>query len=304
MHKFKLTRVLLRSVFILFVVLNLACIDNNTSKANKNNKEASTALGANQQSNDSINYDLTKMEKFIMPDALMEISGIALNQLDPKMFYAIQDEDGLLYRFALGDKKLNSVKFAAPGDYEDLSIINNQVIVLKSNGTLYKFPINLKSTEINQVKEYKKIVPKAEYEGLFADPETNLVYVLTKEQKETKYTSIYVLKITDSGFENVEEKTITNEMIHSFLGGKKIKFKPSALAKNPVTKNWFILSSVNQMLMELNPQFEIMAIKEFETGDFVQPEGLTFDLNQNLYISNEGDALNAGNILKFVPLRK
>ena len=84
-------------------------------------------------------YDLSKPEKFSMPESLLEISGIAFNKGNPDTVYAIQDEEGRLFKLAWNNKKQVNAKFGKAGDYEDVAILKDKVIVLKSNGTLYSF---------------------------------------------------------------------------------------------------------------------------------------------------------------------
>jgi uncharacterized protein YjiK len=87
-------------------------------------------------------------------------------------------------------------------------------------------------------------------------------------------------------------------MIQSGAENGKIKFHPSALGKNPVTHEWFILSSVNKMLLVLDKQWKLTNFVRLNPSLFKQPEGLAFNSKGDLYISNEGGA-EAPNILMF-----
>ena len=70
-------------------------------------------------------------------------------------------------------------------------------------------------------------------------------------------------------------------------------------AKNPVTGEWFIVSAVNQLLVVADSNWTILNSYHLSGNDFNQPEGLAFDRDGNMYISNEGDDVTSGNILKF-----
>src|ERR1700704_315030 len=87
-------------------------------------------------------YDLNKPEKFIVPDGLNEISGISFYKGKSDTIYAEQDEKGELFYLHLGDKTARHVKFAKKGDFEDIAIINEQVILLRSDGILFSFPFS------------------------------------------------------------------------------------------------------------------------------------------------------------------
>jgi uncharacterized protein YjiK len=89
--------------------------------------------------------------------------------------------------------------------------------------------------------------------------------------------------------------------IKSFAGKVKRGFRPSAIARNPLNNEWYILSSVNKLLIVADKEWKVLAVHELNGNKFNQPEGIAFDLHGNLYISNEGDDLAEGNILKFKP---
>ena len=94
---------------------------------------------AEKKSGNLNGYNLNKPERFSMPSSLIEISGIAFNHGVPDAIYAIQDEEGKFYKVTLGVKKQTHSKFAKSGDYEDVAISHDRVVVLKSNGSLYSF---------------------------------------------------------------------------------------------------------------------------------------------------------------------
>ncbi len=249
-------------------------------------------------------YDLTKPQKYSMPDILQEISGIAFNKGDNTFVYAQQDEDGKLFKLPLGTKDETKTKFAGKGDYEDVTIINNWVILLKSNGDLFSFPLSeTKNAETTNVKESIGLVPKGEYEGMFADEASGQVYLLCKnckQDKGSKFTSGSILtfqkdgSLTPKGSFKIDASKMDN-----LSGKKKGTFHPSALAINPLTKEWYVVSSVNKALVILDAKWQVKNVYHLNSNTFNQPEGIAFDKNGNLYISNEGSETQVGNILRF-----
>lgn len=249
-------------------------------------------------------YDLTKPTKYKMPDDLLEISGIAFIQGNPDVFYAIQDEEGKLFYGNLGDTRVEHTKYGKHGDYEDVAICGNTVIVLKSNGKLYTFPLGeIKEQELTHVQELTDILPPGEYESMYADEAAKKLYVLCKNcetEKTTKSSTGYIFNILPNrtvqaaGNFKIEVKQITD-----LIKDNKIKFRPSAMAKNPLTKEWYIVSAVNNLLVVTNAAFKVTAVYPLEHKTFLQPEGLAFDNKGNMYISNEGDEFSRGSVLKF-----
>ena len=252
-------------------------------------------------------YDLTKPEVFDMPMSLMEISGITFYEGKSDIVYAVQDEEGKLFRLPWQNQKYKHTKFAGKGDYEDVTILKNQVVILKSNGSLFTFPFSeTQLDETNKAKEWKGLLPKGEYEALFGDETSGKIYVLCKScsvDNPEKKVSGFILS---SG--NAVEKTGNFSLNVAELKnlGIKVKkgFQPSALAKNPLNGDWYVLSSSNKALVVLDKNWKAKDFYPLSSNNFGQPEGIVFDKMGNLYISNEGDDMKDGNILKFKRLAK
>ncbi len=249
-------------------------------------------------------YDFNNPEKFRVVENLLEISGIALYKGSSDTFYAIEDEDGKLFRFHLGDKKPFSSKFGKRGDYEDIAICNEQVIVLRSDGVLFSFPFSeAGNKEIVNVREWKDILPPGEFEGMYADNVTGKLYILCKhcsDDNTKKQISGYIFEVAPDGtISGTGGFSVSVKDIEKISGEKKLSFHPSALAKNMQTQQWYIVSSVNKLLVVTDAEWKIKEVYPLQPALFSQPEGIAFDNDQNLYISNEGDELKSGDILKF-----
>jgi hypothetical protein len=249
-------------------------------------------------------YNLTKPESYDMPDELHEISGIAFHYGKPDSIYAEQDEDGKVYYFRLGDKRIKNTTFGKHGDYEDIAILGEQVVMLRSDGVLFVFPFaGLRKPEVTDVQKWNKILPDGEYEGLYANEKEQQLYVLCKHcsmDNTSKASSGFIFKLAANG--SVKQSgtfTVNVKDIEALTGSGKITFHPSALTKNPRTNEWYILSSVNKILVVADSNWKIKAVYPIDPGLFIQPEGITFDNQNNLYISNEGDKITPGNIYKF-----
>jgi uncharacterized protein YjiK len=76
-------------------------------------------------------------------------------------------------------------------------------------------------------------------------------------------------------------------------------FAPSGIAIHPITSEIFVISSQGKKLLILSPEGKKNALIELNPKNFVQPEGICFTPNGDLFISSEGVNSNSY-ILKFV----
>ncbi|TDO22802.1 SdiA-regulated domain-containing protein [Pedobacter duraquae] len=250
-------------------------------------------------------YNLNSPEKFIMPEDLLEISGIAFQGMNGKTVYSIQDEDGKLFAQNWGIKKATAVKFASKGDYEDVAIYKQTVFVLKSSGSLFVFPLaDINKKKSLSVREWKKILPKGEYESMYIDEPTHKIYILGKnntDDHKARVSTGYIYNY-DPATGNIafsSNFSIKSKEIEAMGQEIRTGLKASAMTLNPVTKEWYVLSSVNKILVIVGADWKVKAVHRLDSSIFNQPEGMAFDNQRNLYISNEGDELSNGNILKF-----
>src|SRR3954454_2720569 len=198
-------------------------------------------------------YDLNNPQVYKLPKVLSEISGISFLNGNSNTIYAEQDEEGKLFYFQLGSNDIRETKFGRKGDYEDVQLCNGYVVMLRSDGALFKFSTNdIDNKEVKNVQEFNNLLPNGEYEGLYADNTSNKLYVLCKHcnEKLTNINSIYTLSLSDNGDIKPDGNfTIDVKQIAAKAGVKKLDFKPSALAKNIHTNEWYIVSSENKLLV-------------------------------------------------------
>jgi hypothetical protein len=255
-----------------------------------------------KESSELNHYRLDKPEKFILQESLLEISGIAFKDGNPDTILAINDESGKVFRMSWGQKRQHHTKFGRQGDYEDIAVVGRQVFVLRSNGSLHRFPFSdLVYQESDHATELHGLVPEGEYEGMFASESAHTMYILCKKcgaDYARNASTGYVLSVRDS-IRVISRFQIDVDAAKDFPGKVKEGFRPSALAQNPVSKEWFFLSSANRLLVLTDEKWRIKQFCHLSEKIFNQPEGIAFDKAGNLYVSNEGDQAHPGNILRF-----
>lgn len=243
-------------------------------------------------------YDLTNPERTLLKESLIEISGVTFSGSTDSAF-AINDEQAKLFYFHLGDEKTNSVRFGKAGDYEDVSLNGKTVFVLRSDGTLYSFSADSLNEKDVEPHVIKNAFEKGEYESMYIKSDEHRLIVLCKDcKKEKKHIVSYQATLVRDSITEVKKFFIDTESLNETYN-LKFGFRPSALTWNDKTHEWFIISAVNQLLLITDNNWVTRAVYELDPKLFTQPEGMAFDHEYNLYISNEGNEIHNGNILKF-----
>jgi uncharacterized protein YjiK len=260
-------------------------------------------------------YDLkVPDEKHFLPYALSEISGLAY--LPEDKLLCVDDESGKVFEYDLKSRKIvNAVTFNHPGDFEGVELVGTMVYVLESDGDLFSFPYARKD-QTESKKFENKLSQKNDTEGLGYNPYSGRLLIACKEEEDIKGTNakgktVYEFDleqealIPDPIFEMTSKKMETFFERHRKFDYEKerIKFKPSAIAYNPLDGYFYLLASVGKMLIVIDKDANIRATYPIAPRILNQPEGITFSESGVMYISSEGEG-DKGYIIRFNPKRK
>lgn len=260
---------------------------------------------------------------FELPEQLKEISGLTLSP-DGQQLCAINDENGIIYFI---DKKegevKREVKFHKNGDYEGIETVGKSIFIVKSTGTVYKVD-NLEKDSVSFKKGKYLLKKENDTEGLGFDSKNNQLLFACKgraclhsgctiEGCLTK-KSIYRMDMNRNRVAKEPAFDITIKTVLEFLKKNKpeeeannfesfidkddghLHFHPSALAVHPISGDIFILSSKGKTLIVLSEDGEIKQMEKLNKKIHRQPEGITFDKDGTMYISNEGKKEKKGKI--------
>lgn len=236
------------------------------------------------------NYDFSKYNSHKIDLALQEISGITWDAKND-IFYAINDEYGKLFTLDKTSKAIiNKYDFGSNGDYEDVAIFKDTVYILRSDGTIIKFlndnKGNTSGIEVGKVP----VSGTNDFETMYSDTLRNALVVICKNCNgdDGKSVSAYAFYPDSIGFDNKPFFVLDAEKIALLSPDKSSKFQPSAAAIHPKLNKLFILSSVSHQLVVANLNGEVESVHRLAPKLFLQPEGITFKNNGDMFISNEG----------------
>lgn len=248
-------------------------------------------------------YDLNTPNKIVLPSALDEISGISYYPKDSSVFAEI-DEDGLLFKISLkGDGKIQQWRYDKKHDFEDIVMHDSTFYILESNGDIETLKFDGDTLKKNKSKFPDADKKENEFETLYYDNNLGLVMLCKNcEDDKKKVVTAFVCK-PDSSIYNVTFQ-IDVKPVAEKTDDKKVHFKPSAAAINPVTNELYILASVNKLLAVADRNGNIKNVYALDPTTFNQPEGITFTPSGDLLISNEKGDEDAATLLIFKPKRK
>ena len=229
-----------------------------------------------------------------MPSILNEISGITA--LNDSIMACINDEKGQVYFYHLVHNKIDTIiSFTGKGDFEDIVMMDSTVYILESKGVIWKVVLNSEPVEITK---YETALPSSlDMEGLTHDDQGIRLLIAAKNKIKNsdgqKVNVIYQFDLTTHTSTDIPLISWNTDITLT-----KDDFAPSALAIHPMTKDIYIISSVGKRLVVIDWNGQILQNISLDYKHFGQPEGIYFNTNGDLFLSNEKKKSKA-NILKF-----
>jgi uncharacterized protein YjiK len=272
---------LIQYCFVFFILLSASC-------QSTKEKNFSSPPG----------YDLQTPVTLKLNSELDEISGITFYKKDSTVF-GIEDEDGIFFKIDINNNgKAKSWHFDKKRDYEDVALVDSTFYVLVSNGDIETLQFKDDSIITNRVKFPDADKHMNEFETLYYDDSLKKLIMLCKDCQDDKKKKVTAWSVDVNSLEYTPSVfTIDVAPIAAKMVEKKIHFKPSAAAINPVTNELYILASVNNLLAVADRKGNVKEIYNLDPKIFKQPEGITFTPSGDLLISNEAAMTGAPNIL-------
>ncbi len=262
-------------------------------------------------------YNFNSPERtIILPAILHEISGLSL--IDSNTFACIQDEKGAIFIYDMSSGLISrQIPFAKKGDYEGITREGDTLYVLESDGTLYK--VSGFQTDSIIAMPFTTGVDSKNNEGLCYDPEKERLLIAPKENplkgpgsKDKRI--IYGYNLSSMTLDAEPAFTFFIDSLKDFAAysgvdlpvkSKKkkssykevLKFRPSAIGIHPLTKDIYILSAEDFMLFIFSKDGAIRHIVKLNPLKYPQAEGITFQDNGDMLISNEGPSKSPASLI-------
>ena len=226
-----------------------------------------------------------------LPNELDEVSGIAF--LDNQRLACVQDEDGIIFIYNLSSEEIEKeIDFYDHGDYEGIALNGSTAYVAESDGDLYEVSNFMDTPETARYETF--LDSDNNVEGLFFDEKKQVLWLVPKEEdpNTNDYKGVYA-------FDLQQKKMLKDPVFKLTFEGKAMadvkdediedRFFPSEINRNPSTGEVVLLEGEDSKLLLLDDLGKIKKLYILDRDLFPQPEGLAFDHDANLYISNEGN---------------
>lgn len=238
-------------------------------------------------------YNFLKPDKvYDMPDLLKEISGIAY--ADENTLYCVQDELGIVFKYDTHKENISGMfRFTDFGDFEDLAIVKDEVFVLRSDGTLFRFNHRNFDGKISQV-----VVPAncMNMEGLEYNPKDNKLYMACKDQQindQSQNRIVFSINADNPSKPGIALTIIPDELKQALVANypdnqsSSLQVNPSAIAIHPQTSEKYVLSAASR-LIAIYKNEQLINVFPLPAELYYKPEGIAFTPDGDLNLSSEG----------------
>lgn len=226
---------------------------------------------------------------WMMPADLKEISGLALTA-DGRL---LTHDDNVGRIFAIDPRSgivLNqfTVGHGIQGDFEAITVAGNDVYLLDSNGTLYRFREGGKDAKVAYTKEDLHLGKECEFESLAYEADSAwLVLPCKRASKKSLQDKLVIYRFRLQGPDSTRLSMMTIPL-GEVIGSNDWKgFHPSDMTIDPSTGNYVLISSHEKGLVEITPGGLVDRAQPLP-GKHNQPEGVAITKDNLLIVSDEG----------------
>lgn len=287
----------LMKVIVCSLILSLIGCDSEKEPKTKKRKKSSHDVADHKDSDKekkkgkkhkpSLENSLLIVEEMKMPPELKEISGLSWMKNN---LAAVQDEMGIIYLLNPDNGEvIEEIPFAGKGDFEGVASAKGNFFVITGAGILAE--VSAKGEVINSFRTGLNTANNPE--GVFYDTKTDRLLIALKgespDEKNTKHIYAFDLKSGELADKPIYKIDLTHEIFsHRKKNRSNEIFQPSDLTIHPQTGEIYIVDGAHPALLILDPSGQPRRLLELDKKTFLQPEGITFDPQGNLFISSEG----------------
>ena len=246
-------------------------------------------------------FEYEILQKWELPEVLEEVSGIAW--MEDNRIACVQDENGTIFFYNLKTSELenSSVNFAGGGDYEGITVVGKDAYVLRSDGVIFEvLGFQERDPKVKKHVTQTNRLPGINIEGLCADPANNRLILAVKEREELpeqKEIFAFPLNKKDSESDPLFLVDLSSPIFEKVNDQLEKKFAPGEIGTHPKTEEYYILDGTRPKLLIAEKDGTLKELYILDPKDFGNPEGLTFNPEGDLFISNEAENAPA-NILQ------
>jgi uncharacterized protein YjiK len=232
----------------------------------------------------------TPIAKWILPEDLREISGVAL--MPDGRIVAHNDERGRVYvidpKRGVILKQFSLGRSGVVADFEAIAVSGTEIFLLESNGRVYQFREGQSNKDVPFVVHDTKLGGECEFEGLAVEPSTRAFVLVCKvidKRRDRNQVLIYRWLAQPGAAPQVSRISVPIAAAVGANGWKELA--PSDIAIDPATGNYIVITGREKALIEITPGGQVVRSVPLP-GDPQQPEGVAVTPDGILVISDEG----------------
>ncbi len=227
--------------------------------------------------------------RWVLPQDLAEVSGLALTA-DARLF-AHNDEQGRIseidYRRGVVVKRFMIGKQPVRADFEAITVVNDALFLLASNGKLYEFREGANGERVPYTVHDTRLGRECEFEGVAFDPAINSLLLACKNvgRKSLRgFLVIYRWKLRGGDGPRLSRLTVPLARV---IGSNEWKgLHPSDITVDPSSGNYVLIASQEQALVEITPAGALIFARPLPK-DLQQPEGVAITQDSILIVADE-----------------